>query len=58
MPGDCSPELRETIENTIRFLAVDAVDAAASGHPGAPMGLAAAARIAAPQWSKEDMFVV
>ena len=33
-------ELRERIENTIRFLAVDAVERASSGHPGAPMGLA------------------
>ncbi|MGH0031931.1 MAG: transketolase [Myxococcota bacterium] len=38
-----SPELRERIENTIRFLAVDAVQRANSGHPGAPMGLARAA---------------
>ncbi len=42
MPAPCSPELREKIENTIRFLAVDAVEAAGCGHPGAPMGLAAA----------------
>ena len=26
--------------NTIRFLAVDAVEKAKSGHPGAPMGAA------------------
>jgi transketolase len=38
-----SSELRERIENTIRFLAVDAVQKANSGHPGAPMGLARAA---------------
>jgi transketolase len=35
-----SPELREQIANAIRFLAVDAVEKARSGHPGAPMGLA------------------
>jgi len=35
-----SPPLRERIEHTIRFLAVDAVQRANSGHPGAPMGLA------------------
>jgi transketolase len=35
-----SAELRERIENTIRFLAVDAVERAGCGHPGAPMGLA------------------
>jgi len=43
MTSDLSPELRERIENTIRFLAVDAVEKAGSGHPGAPMGLARAA---------------
>jgi transketolase len=32
--------LRERVENTIRFLAADAVQRANSGHPGAPMGLA------------------
>ena len=32
--------LRERIENTIRCLAIDAVEKAKSGHPGAPMGLA------------------
>jgi transketolase len=35
-----TPELRERVENTIRFLAADAVQRANSGHPGAPMGLA------------------
>ena len=40
MSTDPSPQLREQIENTIRFLAVDAVNRANSGHPGAPMGLA------------------
>ncbi len=40
MSTDPSPELREQIENTIRFLTVDATNRAASGHPGAPMGLA------------------
>ncbi|MCP5059436.1 MAG: transketolase [bacterium] len=40
MPTDLSPALRAQIENTIRFLAVDAVQKANSGHPGAPMALA------------------
>jgi transketolase len=35
-----TPQLREQIEHTIRFLAADAVQRAKSGHPGAPMGLA------------------
>ena len=38
-----TPALRDRIENTIRFLAVDAVQRANSGHPGAPMGLARSA---------------
>lgn len=38
--SELTPQLREQIENTIRFLAVDAVEAAGCGHPGAPMGLA------------------
>ena len=28
------------ISNAIRFLSLDAVNAANSGHPGAPMGMA------------------
>ena len=40
MPSDLSPQLRQQVENTIRFLAVDAVQKANSGHPGAPMALA------------------
>ena len=35
-----SPELRSKIENTIRGLTIDAVEAAGIGHLGAPMGLA------------------
>jgi len=38
--SDLSPELRQKIENTIRFLSVDAVRKANSGHLGAPMALA------------------
>jgi transketolase len=37
------PELLDRIENTIRFLAVDAIERAGIGHVGAPMALAAAA---------------
>ena len=40
MSQPLSRELRERIENTIRFLSVDAVARANSGHVGAPMGLA------------------
>jgi len=54
--------------NTIRTLAMDAVQAANSGHPGAPMGLAAAAYVLwtrvlkhnpkNPQWVDRDRFVL
>ncbi len=35
--------LEEKCINTIRFLAADAIEKAKSGHPGMPMGAAAAA---------------
>jgi transketolase len=54
--------------NTIRFLAVDAVEKAKSGHPGAPMGMAAMAftlwdrflkhNPANPHWADRDRFVL
>lgn len=43
MSAQPGPELQERIENTIRFLAVDAIERAGIGHVGAPMALAAAA---------------
>jgi transketolase len=68
MTPDPNPELRERIENTIRFLAVDAVERASSGHPGAPMGLARAAfelwdrhlrfDPKDPKWPLRDRFVL
>ena len=68
MTREPSPELRERIENTIRFLAVDAVEKAGSGHPGAPMGLARPAfelwdqhlrfDPADPKWPLRDRFVL
>ena len=39
------PELDELCINTIRFLAVDAVQKANSGHPGTPMGAATMAYV-------------
>jgi transketolase len=54
--------------NTIRTLAMDAVQKADSGHPGAPMGLAAAGYVLwtkvlkhhpkNPQWPDRDRFVL
>jgi transketolase len=54
--------------NAIRFLAMDAIQAANSGHPGAPMGLADAATVlftrhikldpARPDWADRDRFVL
>ena len=54
--------------NTIRMLAVDAVETASSGHPGMPMGTAALAYVlwmrflkhnpANPQWPDRDRFVL
>ena len=54
--------------NTIRFLAVDAVQKANSGHPGAPMGMAPMAYVlwdrflkhnpTNPKWPNRDRFVL
>jgi transketolase len=54
--------------DTIRFLSVDAVQKANSGHPGLPLGAAAMAYVlwtrflrhnpADPQWSNRDRFVL
>ena len=54
--------------NTLRFLAVDAVQKANSGHPGMPMGAAATAYAvwtrqlkfdpSAPEWADRDRFVL
>ncbi len=54
--------------NAIRFLSVDAVQAAKSGHPGMPMGMADVATVLftqflkfdpkAPKWQDRDRFVL
>jgi len=64
--GDASFD--EQCVNTIRFLAVDAVQKANSGHPGMPMGMAPVAHLlwtrhmkydpAAPDWPDRDRFVL
>ena len=68
MSTEPSPALREKIENTIRGLTVDAVEAAGIGHLGAPMGLARPVfqlwdrhlrfDPSDPQWPLRDRFVL
>ncbi len=53
MPTALTPGLRSKIENTIRGLTIDAVEAAGIGHLGAPMGLA---RPAFQLWDKHLRF--
>ena len=64
----CATTTRRTLANAIRFLAIDAVEKAKSGHPGAPMGMADIAEVlwrdhlkhnpANPQWADRDRFVL
>jgi len=59
---------RRQLANALRFLAIDAVEKAKSGHPGAPMGMADIAEVlwrdhlkhnpANPQWPDRDRFVL
>jgi transketolase len=59
---------RRDLANAIRFLAADAVEAAKSGHPGMPMGMADIAEVvwndfyrhnpANPAWPNRDRFVL
>ena len=61
-------DLDRTCVNTLRFLAVDAVEKAKSGHPGLPLGAAPMAYVlwdrflrhnpADPKWSNRDRFVL
>jgi len=60
--------LLKPMANAIRALAMDAVEAANSGHPGMPMGMADAATIlwgevlkydpSAPDWADRDRFIL
>ena len=59
---------RRDLANAIRFLAIDAVQAANSGHPGMPMGMADIAEVlwndylshnpANPNWFNRDRFLL
>ena len=63
-----STELAKQMANAIRMLAVDAVEKAKSGHPGAPMGMADIAEVlwnrhlshnpTNPHWANRDRFVL
>jgi len=63
-----APVADSLLANAIRALAMDAVEAAKSGHPGMPMGMAEIAvalwqrhlrhNPAHPQWANRDRFVV
>ena len=47
-------DLARRMANAIRMLAVDAVEAAQSGHPGAPMGMADIAEVL---WNRHLLLV-
>ena len=62
------PTTNKERANALRFLALDAIDAAKSGHPGAPLGMADMAEVLwndflvhnpeNPEWSNRDRFVL
>jgi transketolase len=66
-PASNTPGRRQ-LANAIRFLAADAVEAAKSGHPGMPMGMADIAEVlwndylrhnpSNPQWFNRDRFIL
>jgi transketolase len=68
MIADIRPGLEQPLTAAIRVLAIDAVEEAKSGHPGAPMGLAEVATVlwrrylrhnpANPNWPDRDRFVL
>jgi len=68
LPQPPSPALANDMANAIRMLAVDAVEKAKSGHPGAPMGMAEISEVLwnrhlrhspkNPHWLNRDRFVL
>ncbi len=68
IPGSDTPQTDQLSINTIRFLSVDAVQKANSGHPGLPLGAAPMAYVlwtrflhhnpANPHWFNRDRFVL
>ena len=67
-PDAMTQPSRRALANAIRFLAIDAVQAANSGHPGMPMGMADIAEVlwrdhhrhnpANPKWQNRDRFIL
>lgn len=63
-----SPQKEKQYANAIRFLSADSVEAAQSGHPGMPMGMADVASVLfrhflvfdaeKPDWANRDRFVL
>jgi len=63
-----APVSHADLANAVRFLAIDAIEAAKSGHPGMPMGMADVATVlftrflkfdaSAPRWADRDRFVL
>ncbi|MCG5074121.1 transketolase [Paraburkholderia tagetis] len=63
-----APSSRRRLANALRFLAIDAVEVARSGHPGMPMGMADIAEVlwrvhlrhspCEPSWPNRDRFVL
>ncbi len=68
MPMSIDAARLQPMANAIRALSMDAVEAANSGHPGMPMGMADVATVlftrhikfdpAAPKWADRDRFVL
>ena len=67
-PDLADPRTARLAIDAVRILSIDAVEAARSGHPGAPMGLAAAGYLlwrhhlrhnpANPDWPNRDRFIL
>ena len=65
---DQSAVTHDDLANAIRFLSIDAVEKAKSGHPGLPMGMADVATVLftkflkynpnVPRWHDRDRFVL
>ncbi len=63
-----TPDMANQMANAVRMLAVDAVEKAKSGHPGAPLGMADIAEVlwnrhlqhnpSNPHWPNRDRFVL